>query len=558
MDTIEYAPKKKSLLGGDLEPIISNDANSIEADLEEARRVAREAQPKVSKKAVFTLLIIVYINLLNYMDRFTVSSVLSDIKTWFSISDKQAGLLQTVFVCAYMVFAPIFGYLGDRFSRKYVMAVGITIWTITTFCGSLMGRDHFYGFLALRGLVGVGEASYSTVAPTIIADLFVKDRRTKALTLFYFAIPCGSGLGYIVGSEVSALMKTADNSGWQWALRVTPALGIVGVILTLIGIREPQRGAIETSSDELDESEAPLVVNTNGYFDDLREILKVKSFLWASFGFTCVSFVVGALSWWAPSFALYAEQVHDKSSKRTIDEVSYIFGIVTFVAGVVGVGVGAEWARRWRITNMKADALVCGIGIMLSTPFLFFALWSADKHIILSWVLICVGEVCMFFNWAPNGDILLYVIPPNCRGTAEALQILMIHIFGDAFSPFVVGAISDAYVGHHKSDIKYKHHGLLYSLYMTPFICVFGALCYFVTAQYLQGDKANCDAIIANGGTVNRNVYSDSHPSSSNSQVLVFPVDASDSGIVNGSYDDFHEGRGGSRGAGGRSEAIPV
>jgi len=397
----------------------------------------------------------------------------------------------------------------------------------------------------------VGEASYSTVAPTIIADLFIKDRRTKALTLFYFAIPCGSGLGYIVGSEVSALMKTPDNSGWQWALRVTPALGIVGVILTLIGVSEPRRGAIESTPDQFEETES-LVSGSQGYLDDLKDILKVKSFCWASLGFTCVSFVVGALSWWAPSFALYAEQVHDKSTKRTIDEVSYIFGIVTFVAGVVGVGVGAEWARRWRITNMKADALVCGIGIILSTPFLFFALWSADKHIILSWVLICVGEVCMFFNWAPNGDILLYVIPPNCRATAEAIQILMIHIFGDAFSPFVVGAISDAYVGHSK-DVRLMHHGLLYSLYMTPFVCVFGALCYFVTAQHLQHDKAKCDLLISSGGVVNTDGYSGSVPSSSHSQVLVCPVN-NDSGIVNVSYDDFREGKK----VRGRSEAIPV
>ena len=76
------------------------------------------------------------------------------------------------------------------------MAGGITVWAATTFAGSLMGRSQFIGFLILRGLVGIGEASYSTVAPTILADLFVGSQRTKALTLFYFAIPCGSGLGW--------------------------------------------------------------------------------------------------------------------------------------------------------------------------------------------------------------------------------------------------------------------------------------------------------------------------------------------------------------------------
>lgn len=71
---------------------------------------------------------------------FVLLGVLPDIQKWFNIDKTKAGLLQTIFVCSYMVFAPLFGYLGDRFSRKYVMAIGITIWSATTFLGSLMGK----------------------------------------------------------------------------------------------------------------------------------------------------------------------------------------------------------------------------------------------------------------------------------------------------------------------------------------------------------------------------------------------------------------------------------
>ena len=88
-----------------------------------------------------------------------------------------------------MIFAPVFGYLGDRYSRKWIMAVGVGIWVLAVLVGSFM--EDFTAFLIMRAIVGVGEASYSTIAPTIISDMFVKDARSKMLALFYFAIPVG-------------------------------------------------------------------------------------------------------------------------------------------------------------------------------------------------------------------------------------------------------------------------------------------------------------------------------------------------------------------------------
>lgn len=175
-------------------------------------------------------------------------------------SEAQAGLLQTAFILSYMVLSPVFGFLGDRFSRKAIMAVGILFWSLITLAGSFVPADvsttqprtcnrhltlryllqKFWLFLLMRALVGVGEASYSTIAPTIIADLFVKTQRTKALSVFYFAIPVGSGLGYIVGSNVAEAMGS-----WQWSLRVTPVLGIICTALICLVVREPPRGAAE-------------------------------------------------------------------------------------------------------------------------------------------------------------------------------------------------------------------------------------------------------------------------------------------------------------------------
>jgi MFS family permease len=111
----------------------------------------------------------------------------------------------------------------------------------------------------MRALVGIGEASYSTIAPTIIADLFVQTQRTKALSVFYFAIPVGSGLGYIVGSNVAYVLGP-----WQWALRVTPVLGIICTILIFVVVKEPPRGAAEGGTH----------LHSTSWTTDLKHLMK--------------------------------------------------------------------------------------------------------------------------------------------------------------------------------------------------------------------------------------------------------------------------------------------
>ena len=110
-----------------------------------------------------------------------------------------------------------------------------------------------------------------------------------------------------------------------------------------------------------------------------------KSFIWSTIGYTCVSFTIGALAWWAPEFALYSIQINGHPDE-VISKVSYKFGIVTFVAGIIGVTVGAEAARRWRKKNMQADALVCAIGMLGGIPFIFFTLYLFDKNTNAAWV----------------------------------------------------------------------------------------------------------------------------------------------------------------------------
>ncbi|XP_062993478.1 protein spinster homolog 1 [Elgaria multicarinata webbii] len=435
-----------------------------------------------SKHAVLIVGVLFLINLLNYMDRFTVAGVLPDIENYFEIDDSKSGLLQTVFISSYMVLAPIFGYLGDRYNRKYLMCVGIFFWSFVTLASSYIPKKWFSLLLLTRGLVGVGEASYSTIAPTIIADLFLGQRRSRMLSIFYFAIPVGSGLGYIVGSQVKVLA-----GDWHWALRVTPGLGLLVLLLLITVVREPPRGALETCSD------TPL--QNTSWAADLRALSRNRSFVLSSLGFTAVAFVTGCLALWAPVF-LYRSRLANGSVQpcplRKVchdDYDSLVFGIITCVTGVLGVTAGVEISRRWQRTNPRADPLVCAIGLLVSAPFLYLALVCAQQSIAATYVFIFIGETFLSLNWAIVADILLYVVIPTRRSTAEAFQILLSHLLGDAGSPYLIGLISDGIQGDRSPSALSHFRSLEYALMVCAFVGVIGGGFFLATACFIQADR---------------------------------------------------------------------
>uniref|UniRef100_A0A8C9TFS7 Protein spinster homolog 1 n=1 Tax=Scleropages formosus TaxID=113540 RepID=A0A8C9TFS7_SCLFO len=379
------------------------------------------------RRAGFIVAVLCYINLLNYMDRFTVAGVLPDIEQFFGIADGQSGLLQTVFICSYMFLAPIFGYLGDRYNRKFIMCGGITFWTLVTLASSYTPKDYFWALLLTRGLVGVGEASYSTIAPTIIADLFVNEKRTKMLSIFYFAIPVGSGLGYIVGSKVDDLEQD-----WHWALRVTPALGLVAVLLLLIVVKEPKRGAVEARPEHS--------LQRTSWLVDIKALGK-----------------------------------------------NLYFGVITCVTGFLGVASGVALSGWLRKRNPRADPLVCAAGLLLAAPFLFLSIICAQGSIIATYVFIFFGETFLSMNWAIVADILLYVVVPTRRSTAEAFQIVLSHLFGDAGSPYLIGVVSDAL--RRSESYLWQFRSLQISLLLCCFVAVLGGASFLATALFIEQDR---------------------------------------------------------------------
>lgn len=418
----------------------------------------------------FGLVVLFIINTINFLDRLSIAAVLSKITDHFDFSGTQSGLLSTCFLLGYMLTAPVFGYLGDKYSRKWILVGGILFWCVAAFSGSLISKDYWPLFFVSRILVGVGEASYSTIAPTIIADLFGPSTRKIALSIFYFAIPIGSGLGFLMGNLALSL------GDWRYIFWITPAIGLGSTILLLI-LEEPVRGqsdgATVTTRDESTVEE------------NIRYLVGIKSYVWATAGFTCCLFAMGALSWWAINFFGVACG-HDYEKKALI-----YFGIVVCLAGFVGVTLGSSSAKYLRAHDGRADPLVCAAGVFIAVPFTFFGLILARSYTTSSWICMFLAVTALSTNWAVVSDMVLSVTLPTKRAFATAIQILFSHLFGDATSPFITGFIRDMIRGDSK-DPEDDYHAFLYSLLSTLVLLTLGAGAFLHCSKFFVEDVETC------------------------------------------------------------------
>ncbi|XP_020820463.1 protein spinster homolog 3 [Phascolarctos cinereus] len=428
-------------------------------------------------RAYGAVAILCYINLLNYMNWFIIPGVLLDIQKHFRLSDSEAGLLQTVFISGLLLAAPLFGYLGDRYSRKVTLSVGIVLWSSGSLSGSFLPGRYSWLFFLSRGVVGIGVASYSTIAPTIIGDLFVKDQRTWMLSVFYIFIPVGSGLGYVLGSAV-----TKATGDWHWAFRIMPCLEAVALALLVLLVPDPPRGGAEEQS----EAGGP----RTSWCEDVSYLGKNLSFVWSTLGVTAMAFVTGALGFWAPKFLYQTRVLHGLQppcpQEPSDSSDSLIFGALTVVTGIVGVLIGAEMARRYKKLTPKAEPLVCAGSMLASAPCLYLAIILAQRTILAAYVFLALGELLLSFNWAIVADILLSVVMPSRRGTAEALQITVGHILGDAGSPYLTGLVSGALQTAHVDSSLWLFRSLQYSFFTCIFVDVLGGACFLVTALYME------------------------------------------------------------------------
>ncbi|XP_045841912.1 protein spinster homolog 3 isoform X7 [Meles meles] len=275
---------------------------------------------------------------------------------------------------------------------------------------------------------------------------------------------------------------------WKWSGLRAGVSGAAADWELALGLPNPPRGAAEK------QEEAAMGDPRSSWCEDVRYLGRNWSFVWSTLGVTAIAFVTGALGFWAPKFLFEARVVHGLQPPCLQDpcnsQDSLIFGILTVVTGIIGVVLGAEAARRYKKVNPRAEPLICAYSLLAAGPCLFLALILARVTLLASYVFLALGELLLSCNWAVVADILLSVVVPRCRGTAEALQITVGHVLGDAGSPYLTGLISGTLRAARPDSYLQSFLSLQHSFLGCAFIIALGGGCFLLTALRLEMDQA--------------------------------------------------------------------
>jgi len=377
--------------------------------------------PRKSLSPAWLLCLLTGLNLFNYLDRYVLSAVLTPLQKDLGINDGQAGRLVTAFMIGYFLTSPVFGWLGDRTSRKWLIAAGIFVWSLGTILTGFAAT--FAMMVGFRVLVGLGEASYATISPSLISDTFVPVKRNNALTIFYVAIPVGAALGTIIGGIIAA------HWGWRHAFIWA---GVPGLFLALVMLpfADPQRG--QAGGQTTPAAKKPSI-------RDIVHLVRLPDYVLVVLGYTAYTFALGAFGHWGPTFLHRAHGV-------PVDQAGEFFGAVLVVAGLVGTLIGGFAATAWQKRNPAGYAWTLGLSALAGVPVAFGAFLAES-----SWVSMACLAAAMFFLFLPTGPVntlILQTAPVNLQASAMAISIFTIHLFGDMWSPEIVGRLADSMGGN--------------------------------------------------------------------------------------------------------------
>jgi MFS transporter, Spinster family, sphingosine-1-phosphate transporter len=404
-----------------------------------ASTTANKPQDRAVKGAVVALCLLTAMNFVNYLDRYILPAVQEQIKREFHLSDSQIGSLTLWFFVAYVLSSPVTGWLGDRFPRKPMIVVAALMIAAMNFWTAGV---HSYLSLNLRhAALGIGEASFGIFAPALLADYFADDKRNAVLTIFNVAIPVGAALGYLSGGVVAA------HHGWRMAFIVSAIPGAVIALLILFFMREPQR------AEAKDRKKVDMA--------SVISLLTNKAYLCSIMGYAAVTFSLGGISWWMPSFL-------NRVDGRSMEAAGTIMGGITVVCGLGGTVTGGLLAHWWSKKTSKALYLVPALSAVLAVPPAVVAFFGPQK---MTLPALGVAVFLVFLGTGPVNAATLNAVPAHLRATAMAGQLFALHVFGDAFSPKIIGIVSD-------------HSNLRMGLGITLITFVVAAVIFFVGSKF--------------------------------------------------------------------------
>jgi len=357
------------------------------------------------------LITLTALNLVNYVDRSVLNAVQPLVQEEFHINKTQLGFLSTAFLIFYTIAAPFVGPLADRYSRKIIIALGAFFWSGLTL---LTAVTHTYTELLLRHtLVGIGEATFVTIAPTFVADLFSERLRGRIFGVFYLAIPVGFAAGYLLGGHLG------PQYGWRFPFYMAAAPGFLLGVAVLF-LKEPERGSFDSIPET---SERGTVLG----------LARNPAYLTATLGMASMTFSLGGVLVWIPQF-LNVERHY------SLEAANSIFGVIVVVDGLLASILGG-WLGDFLLKRMKgAYYLVSAAGMALGVPFMIVALFTRGPAMVPA---IAVAAFFLLLNTSPLNTAVINSVGAHIRATAIAVNIFIIHFLGDVPSPTMMGWVAD-------------------------------------------------------------------------------------------------------------------
>jgi len=400
--------------------------------------------------AWFVVVILALANTLSFIDRMILSLLVPALKADLGLSDTQISLLQGF---AFAIFYGLMGLpiarLADSKSRKHIIMIGISLWSLmTALCGLV---QNFWQIFLARVGVGVGEASLSPSAYSILADYFPSDKLALPVGAYSVGVSGGMGLALIGGAAailavqeigVVYLPIIGPLSDWRLIFMLVGSLGIIVIALMAL-VREPVRR--DTLGKGLDSETIGKPVPVSEVWGYLKKNWKIYFFVMGGYGVTSIS--AYGLASWTPAFYMRTYGVSPA-------EAGFVMGIAVALGGITGAIFGgwwADWLERRGDDNAKLRVLlVCCM--LLIFPGIIAPLMPNI------WLSAGVLFFTFFIGMAaagPTGALVQIITPNRMRAQFGALYQLSLNLVGLGFGPTAVALFTD-YVFMDEMMVRYS------------------------------------------------------------------------------------------------------
>lgn len=387
----------------------------------------------------------------SFIDRYILALLVGPIRRDLAISDTQMSLLMGFsFAIFYSVFGLPLGRLADSRSRRTIIAVGCFIWSLTTAACGL--ARNYWQLLTLRMMVGVGEATLSPAAYSLITDYFPKEKLATAMSVYSMAIHIGTGVAFIFGGVVIAFVSSDAAANLPLIGTIRPwqsvfiIVGLPGILLALLmfTVKEPARRAMLRRARSAD---SPATATSAVPLSEVwRYFAQNKATLIChSFGYTLSALT--SYTTWGPTLFI-------RNYGWTAAQAGIVYGLLTSILGVIGILAGGRFAdylsqRGYRDANMRIGLIVTlawfPTGILF--PLMPTGAWAVALFI-PTYLLVSAP-------WGASAAALQQIVPDCMRGQAAAMYLLVLNLISMGLAPTAVALVTD-YVFHDDHALNYS------------------------------------------------------------------------------------------------------